>query len=78
MKKPRTTRKPIPGTIPEWVKELEGIRAFLDKTDRLIVENGQAWVDSMCAYNRRREGDLLAHPPKGIRVSGGNYYRVKV
>lgn len=76
MDQPRLTRKPIPSTPLEWIKEVEGVRGYLHRIDTEITDRPPNWVEGNRAYYERRFLDLIRNPPDGIRVRGQQYTRI--
>ena len=58
------TKKPIPATRAEWLRESEGIRQFLDKLANVTQPELQVWKRKMVRYYSARMRDLLDHKPK--------------
>lgn len=63
-KRPRLTQKPIPQDPLVWAKEVEGIKAYLDKVEGFKASFGMAWVTKQRQYYTTRLKDLTTHAPK--------------
>lgn len=74
--KPRTTKKPIPDTPLEWIKEVEGVRGYLMAIKNNLVQRPPQWLEGNRKYYADRFKDLINHPPEGIRVRGNQYTRI--
>lgn len=60
----RASRKPIPRTMRGWKAEVDGIKHVVAAYERLTLDNGLKWVQSMSAYHKERLAVLYANKPK--------------
>lgn len=63
----RAKLRPVPRDPHLWAKEVDGIRAFLDRVGAYAEVWGQGWVERMREYYQSRLELLLASPPKSSK-----------
>lgn len=72
LKTRRYKRRPIPRSLGEFTREVEGIHSFLDKLAEMKDPSNQKWRDNMTAYYRARLEELKRNKPKEVRrIEGG-------